>query len=484
MVATMVQKLCGLVFLMTLTAGVAFGQSGTATCTKVLGTNQVSGACTIALGGAKLTYNYNDLTNRTCVDRHDNILHYEYDTISAFNYEDAKGNTSPVAFSFSRFVSPGNSSNNCPKPSSFPASASLPLTGNIADFGTAITFLPPSNQASLQTLDVGSMSPKFEVVAVMYAPPGGSSNVAYGSSTMLGVTNTLANSFMNATTTMTGVTLKDTGIPDILGSSVSETSTTGFTQTTSGSNSIAINKTTTRTEQINGPLNSAAGVDHNYDQIEIWLNPVVLIEHFNNNVVVGEDGSDPRDTPGELDTIPLFVKDLKSLMNGTFTGDPDIPMRLARGWAGTGQGLTSADYATILARDPFANGSTTIDPTRFQLNGQNFNYIPPPGGGQPDKTTLGINYTTATTESEMASDAYSVATTFDLSETFLGFITSELKETNTLTWTSSSTQQVTETTGQTATLTLVGPPIGYTGPTNLIVYVDNIYGTFMFNLIP
>lgn len=467
------------IILMTITG---YGQSGTATCTDTFSGGDTIGACTIPLGSGKLTFTATTFPE-TCEEGHNVTVHYHLFTQNGFSYTDPEGNNSSLPLSFSS-VTGSNGLPACPKDSSFPASAEVALTANIADFGNAITYLPPTEQASITTLDAGSLGPEYMVLAVIYAPPGSGSNVIYSSTTMTGATNSFSNTFTNANTVSQTVGLKAAGIPAIMGSSVSQTIDTGFTQSSATSGSIAFNKSATTTFQANGPTNPATGIDHDFDQITIWLNPVLEIEQFGNNVILGQGGFDPRDPTGEVDTITLFVSDIKSLIAGTFTGDPDIPNRLARTWAGSGQGITTADLSTILARDPFANGSTTIDTTRFTLTGQNFTYAPPPGGGTPDLVGLTLNYLTTTMQTEGASDSYSVGVTIDVSQSFFSILTSEMKSSNTLTWTSTNTLQSTQGSGQTATFNMQQPPVGYTGPTNLVVYQDNIYGTFFFNLIP
>jgi hypothetical protein len=469
--------------LMTITC---YGQSGSSTCTGSFSNGDSISACTIPLGSGKLTFNATSFPE-TCQENHNVTVKYTLFTQNGFVYTDPGGNSSSLPLNFSR-ITGSNGLPACPKSTSLPASAEVALTGNIADFGNAITFLPPSEQASITSLDVGSMGPKYMVVTVIYAPPGSGSNVIYSTTTMTGTTISFSSTFMNANTVSQTVGLKAAGIPAIMGSSVSEDFTFGFTQSSSTGGSIAFNKSATNTIQVNGPANSSAGVDHDFDQIILWLNPVLEIEQFGNNVILAQGGFDPRDPTGaptgEVDTIQLFVKDIKDLIAGTFTGDPDIPARLARTWAGSGQGITAADLATILARDPFANGSTTIDPTRFTVTGDNFTYGPPPDGGQPDKFGLTLNYLTTSTESTGASDSYSVGVTFDVTQSFAGILTNEMKNSNTLTWTNTNTLQTSQASGQTAAFNMQQPPVGYTGPTDLVVYQDNIYGTFFFNLIP
>ena len=49
---------------------------------------------------------------------------------------------------------------------------------------------------------------------------------------------------------------------------------------------------------------------------------------------------------------------------------------------------------------------------------------------------------------------------------------------------SSVSQSASQTSGQAATLFLTGPNTGYTGPTDLQVYQDTVYGTFLFAFVP
>jgi hypothetical protein len=188
----------------------------------------------------------------------------------------------------------------------------------------------------------------------------------------------------------------------------------------------------------------------------------------------------------------LFVKDLKALQNGTFNGDPNIPQRLARTWAqsnddGSGPGLTSTDYAAILARDPFANGQTTIDPTRFDLQGgQTLQYLPPACGGQPDTTTYNVQYTTTSTQGQSATDTYTLSYGTSKQAAFQNFlnVNATFTSSKTLTWTNKWGHQTSSGSGQTATVTITGPnDCSYNGKTDVQIYRDNVYGTLMFAFI-
>jgi hypothetical protein len=71
-------------------------------------------------------------------------------------------------------------------------------------------------------ISVGSIYPKYQVLAVWYAPPGSHSNVNYGSSTAMGTSKSWDDSFSSSTTVTTSFT---GGIP-IAGSLTSTTPNT------------------------------------------------------------------------------------------------------------------------------------------------------------------------------------------------------------------------------------------------------------------
>jgi len=60
----------------------------------------------------------------------------------------------------------------------------------------------------------------------------------------------------------------------------------------------------------------------------------------------------------------------------------------------TAAGLTAADYAAILAVDPFASGATAIDPNRFLPTTFSFPYNPPLTAADP---VAALKYTQSNT---------------------------------------------------------------------------------------
>lgn len=356
--------------------------------------------------------------------------------------------------------------------SDYPGGSSFSLILGVYATGSAVAY--------------GTIFPKFVVLSVLYAPPGQRSFVDYGSSTAMGTSNSWDSSFSSKTTISVSVTAK---VP-VLGSTTGKASNS-WTQAEDTSSSISVNKSNNIDIIIPGPANSSLGIDHDFDQIAVWLNPVGDFTLTSSSTASWAYSFDQRDPANEVDVIYLYVKDVKDLQAGTFNGDPNILSRLARTWAspptdGSGTGLTSADYAAILARDSFANGQTTIDSTRFDLvGGQTIPYQPPACGGQPDTFTYSQAYQTTSTNGTAATDTYEVGYSLSVDHTFTSWLQANFTYSQDLTWTNKWAHQSTQTTGQTAKLSVTGPSdCTYSGPTNVQAYQDNVYGTFMFAFVP
>jgi hypothetical protein len=190
---------------------------------------------------------------------------------------------------------------------------------------------------------------------------------------------------------------------------------------------------------------------------------------------------DSRDPANEMDVVPIYVSWLKN----PSTMPSSVQSRLARSWDTTGLGgLDNADYSAILAQDPFANGSSSVAPTRFDLEGpETFTYEPPPAGGQPITENYTETYQRTTTTGQGGSSSYSVEYSIESKlNIFHSMISADLKDSNTLTWTNKWSSETTQMQGQTSKLSITGPAYSdnYTGPTDFQVYQDNVYGTFMF----
>ena len=327
---------------------------------------------------------------------------------------------------------------------------------------------------------------KFQILGVDYAPPGAQSCVNYGNSSMQGSstsnTETWATSIVETVALTTGV-----NIPGIAHGTLSSTSANTYTQETDDTSSIAVGTTTSNADIVRGPASSSAGVDHDYDIVWVWLNPLVdlLLNPESNMVLWTGYAFNNEDDAGQMEVVPLYVRWLKN----PATIPANVAARLARSWDSSGNGgLTTADYATILAADPFYSDSYNPNYDshhRFDLQGsQAFNYEPPPGGGQPITETFSIAAQTTSEQGQSAQSTYisNYTVDSDVGINTVAAIGSDTKISNTYTTTDKWSAAINSVSGKTASLSITGPAVSdnYTGPTTIQVWRDNVYGSFMF----
>jgi len=388
---------------------------------------------------------------------------------SGFTHVAHSGTRYPLTGSANYFQS--SQPNYCPPTG--PAPAVLPL-------GTSsfmIYFYPQYGGHGSATIEFpGRLRPKYVVLAVVYAPPGSASYVQYGTTTMVSTATTLGSSFVSQVSQ--SISLTTSGISGTSGS----TASTNFTQQQDTSSSVTISKSSSLAITVPGPASDAAGLDHNYDVIYVWLNPVANVTLSTGKVVWRGYQYDGRDPIGNMEIVPLYVYQLKN----PSTIGPDVANRLARTWDTSGPGgLTPADYSAILALDPFWNGSGTVDLTRYwgPVVGETIAYVPPPAGGQPITTLYVQTNEITTTQGQGAQVTYSVSFSSEYGSPVFGELLSEdLKSSSSLTLTNKWSQTQTQKVNQTASVSVTGPAYSanYTGPTAFNVYQDYyIYGTFM-----
>jgi hypothetical protein len=353
--------------------------------------------------------------------------------------------------------------------------------------------------------ETGWVNPKYLIVGVTYAPPGAASDVTYQDSVKVGTSKSISHSFTNDS----AFSVKVNAEVKAFGSKgeITGTSSTEYVQKSTDSSSVTLNKTTTQSDKTKGPADSFVGVDHDYDLIWLWLNPVAVFQVQPDNphtITWNGFAFDPADQP-EMEIFPVPV----GVLNGDFSPVPsDIATRLARAWAAQGKtfppdmvpGLTADDFATILQADPFwmctphpENCPKAVDPTRFTLTGnQNVVYEQAPVGGQPITQTYSLQTEDITTQGQATTSTFSQE--FSVEETlqhtfFFATLKFILKESDKLTWETAVNKTVSKTTTAQATATVTGPTCTvvenacspeYVGPPEFTVYQDNQYGTFMF----
>jgi hypothetical protein len=206
--------------------------------------------------------------------------------------------------------------------------------------------------------------------------------------------------------------------------------------------------------------------------------------------------------------------------------DSSTALALSRSWAtnqiwpaGEGPALTQQDYLNIVQADPFVNCSfnnatqsyTSCYFPENNTTGNNFGPPPPVNSADGRFTLLAINgsltpytmggpstpynqaTTSSTTNTQQTNHQTKEAWGLDLNLSFNAFtlffenqIQVDTKFTQTLNWTHSFQQALTNTTMNTSSFTIAPPPCPngvcpqYSGPPEFLVYQDNLYGTFVF----
>ena len=231
-----------------------------------------------------------------------------------------------------------------------------------------------------------------------------------------------------------------------------------FSDTKTDSSSIAIQKAETFDIKLPGP--AADGIDHNHDVFVLLLNPLLTVSAVPRQQCASRLG---RRRPDHEHPVCLC-----GMAQGRL---PDC----AGGQAATrgGRSRSATDYPQILSTNPFSDGSTAIDTGRFAALPESFAYEPPYGNNDaPWVATYTVqNTTTATTT---VSVEYSVGATIAVPILKLFNLGASV------TFTSTNTTAVTDTTVETASVTVAGPSFGYTESTNILVYWDSVYHSFMF----
>jgi hypothetical protein len=428
-----------------------------------------------------------------------------------------------------------------------------PLTGtDVADFsvvgGTCLLKLPSvtfitttaeivftptisgSGTATVTAITTASgyVNPKYIILGVTYAPPGSQSFVQYTDSTTVGTNTSLTESFAKGASVSVKVssTFGAGGkiVPDVGGTwGVSDTTTgtdsNSFTDETDNSSGVAVTSTQQWLTKVPGPLSPyGVGVDHDYDVIWLWLNPLV-------NITITQIGSQPptttwtgysydADDVAEMDIYGVYLGWLTGHLSSPGPGTSDFTP-LERAWAasngqdwpaGTSPSIIDpTDYAAIAGADPFSNpnytvsvpstppGNQTSSDGRFTLTGnQVVDYVQPSPGGQPYTQSLSESTTNTQTQGEGAKYTDVVATSVEnmFKGSFLFDSWSvDLLSTTTLTFTDQWSQTNSIAKQVSATGSATGPPCVvssgvcspvYTGPTEFEVFQDNIYNTFMF----
>ena len=299
---------------------------------------------------------------------------------------------------------------------------------------------------------------RYKVLTVIYAPPGttgggSSSSVTYGSGSAFGSTTSSTNAFNQSYAVSASTTF---------GTNTGTTANFSYSRNTSNTRAIDLNKATGVTITAFGP--AADGIDHNRDQIWLWLNPRLQLSLSN----AAGQWSVPSQTMEVVYVYAGHLKDPLSMPRG-------VKDRLAAA------GIYEPEYPEILKADPYAAATlTTVDAERYKTLNTTFPYEPPYSPGDPIPTYgYAASYSSTTSSSSSRTNTYSTGFTVETGVD-LAFLQAKLSNQNQWTWTDTDTRSTSSTTSESAQVTLGGPSYGYTGPTSIGVYYDTLYKSFLF----
>jgi hypothetical protein len=328
------------------------------------------------------------------------------------------------------------------------------------DWGPCVTDVNPSSVVN------GSVRLKYLILTVVYAPPGttgghSTSSVTYGSGSSMGTKMTASNSFKQGV----GVTAEVEG--GEAGSFADTKFTFGFAQTKNEGDAIEIKKNSSSEINVNGPASD--GIDHDHDMIYLWLSPVIDLA-LTPTAVSWNFATDANIPAG---IIFVYVGWLKDPSQQNFKG---VAQTLAE------HGITPADYPDILRADPFANGSTTIDPQRYRIVNTTFPYEPPFKSDDPPPGMKFVTWNSTGLEKDSSvKNEYDVGVSVEVGAKLGDALKASLKVDGKWNWTSEDTTASSSGTSETASVMVGSPSAQYTSSDILIgVYYDVLYKTFMF----
>ena len=345
------------------------------------------------------------------------------------------------------------------------------LTSVQASDGAPI-FLSTTDGTVGSVITTSAIYPKYKVLSVIYAPPGNGSSVTYGSGSSIGTSTTVSKAFS-----------WELGLRAGLGSSAFLG--LGHAKSVSSTNALAITCTESASKSWYG---ASDGIDHDQDVLEIWLNPAVNYTFTHQ----GEGTWSLVNHPGDPVTAQIGA-DVVTLTVGQLMGRAPITneyllARLRRDWPGggalTGPG-EGTDFHDIAKQNPFHAQQSDFsanaflpDPGRFTLaRCAKVNYAPRQGPLQMSAYSVGKE--TVKSQSRTFSKSYTVSAGggFGLTDSI------GLTASGSMTWTDSVEDRESQGVTCNAQLSVAQPPGDWQGPAEVVVYTDDLYGTFLFTYL-
>lgn len=335
----------------------------------------------------------------------------------------------------------------------------------------------------------GFFNPTYQILSIVYAPPGDHSSNGFANATSTGTTNTVGANFSQGTST--SITVGG----GLLGQS-SRGVSFGVSAATGNSQAYSVTYQNGNGSQL---VSNRQPIDHSQDQFFLWLNPQISFSSATSGSVTYSVGT--------VDNLPMDIVNVNAvgLQDPTQIGlDILKPQTLGTGLTGPGLasicahplppdqcttanacGCVPSDFAAILAQDPLIATSelvapSQIDSSRFVLVNTQVLEGPEQAGADPvlNSFTESDSAVVSQTNSESltTTTSYTSSSGFDIP--FLFDVT--LRNTTSFMVTTSESQGTQNGTSHVASVTLGSDAVACFE--HVDIYEDTAYHTFAFAL--
>ncbi len=294
---------------------------------------------------------------------------------------------------------------------------------------------PPSVQGCLFSASLsGAFDPAYQILSVIYSPPGDHSSNGFANTTSTGTTTTVGSNFGQGTTT----TYSASG--GLIGQG-SLGVTFGVSAATGNSQAFSVTYQQGDGSQL---LSVSQPVDHSQDQFFLWLNPEMSFNSGSSSSAtysVGTVSNQPMDIVNvnvaglqNPSLIPLSVLLPQTIQPGvTLPGLAKVcanPLPPDQCTQANACGCVASDFAPIIATDPLINVSqltppSQIDSNRFVFVNSQILEGPAQQGGGPVLNSFTESDSTlqSLTETEMLTTSTTYSTTSGVDIPFLFTLT-------------------------------------------------------------
>jgi hypothetical protein len=335
----------------------------------------------------------------------------------------------------------------------------------------------------------GAFDPAYQILSIIYAPPGDHSSNGFANATSTGTTTTVGSNFAQGTS----ISLSATG--GLIGQG-SFGVTFGVSAATGNSQAFSVTYQSGTGSQL---LSTEQSVDHSQDQFFLWLNPEMSFTSGTSSSTTYSVGTVGNQQMDIVNVNAAGLQNPSLIPLGTLRSQPILPGVVLPGLSkicahplpddqctvSNACGCLPSDFAAILATDPLIGTSqltqpSQIDSSRFVFVNSQILEGPAQAGGDPVLNSFTENDSTlqSLTESESLSNSTSYSTSSGVNIPFL--FTLNLTNTSSFTSTITESQGTQSGSSHQASITLGSDKVACFE--HVDIYEDTAFHTFAFAL--